>query len=50
MKHDFDIHAIDINEIELEARRLRAQAIRDGFVALGAWLRTLRLPSRRRTV
>ncbi|MEL6643864.1 MAG: hypothetical protein AAFQ79_08015 [Pseudomonadota bacterium] len=48
MQTDFDIHDIDLNQIEQDARRLRAKVIRDGFAAMGAWLRShLSLAGRR---
>ncbi len=38
MKHT-PHQSIDIIEIDREARRLRAQVVRQQFSALGAWLR-----------
>ncbi|MEM9473730.1 MAG: hypothetical protein AAGA71_00425 [Pseudomonadota bacterium] len=40
MKPEFELSAIDVTEIEREARRLRAEAMRAAFKSLGAWMRS----------
>ncbi len=41
MKRETDITAIDLNRIDLEARRLRAQALADGMKWFWNWARNI---------